>query len=47
MADDDSDIPPQVQYKWIARDVVPVEQEEPFDLDDERSETDKTRGEYH
>ncbi|CAF0865212.1 unnamed protein product [Rotaria sp. Silwood1] len=42
-ADDDSDAPPQVQYKWIAHDVTAVEQEQPYDLDDEQAETDRTQ----
>lgn len=33
--DDDVDAPPQIQYKWIAREVVPIEQEQTYDLDDE------------
>ncbi|CAF3992248.1 unnamed protein product, partial [Rotaria sp. Silwood1] len=32
-----------VQYKWIAHDVVPTEQEQPYDLDDEQAETDRTQ----
>lgn len=44
--DDDSDAPPQVQYKWIARDVVATEQEHPYDLEDEQAEVDRTQGNY-
>ncbi len=42
--DDDSEAPPQVQYKWIARDAVATEQEQPYDLDDEQADTDRTQG---
>jgi len=42
-AEDDSDAPPQVQYKWIARDVVATEPDQSYDLDDEQGETERTQ----
>ncbi|CAF3443636.1 unnamed protein product [Rotaria sp. Silwood1] len=45
--EDDSEAPPEVQYKWIAHDVVPTEQEQPYDLDDEQAETDRTQDGDH
>jgi len=41
--DDDSDVPPQVQYKWIARDVTAVEQEQSYDVDEEQAEIARTQ----
>ncbi|CAF4476116.1 unnamed protein product, partial [Rotaria magnacalcarata] len=41
--EDDTDAPPEVHYKWIARDVVATEQEQPYDLDDEQVETDRSQ----
>jgi hypothetical protein len=40
--DDDTDAPPEIQYRWIARDVVPIEHErnqydDDGDDDDERA----------
>ncbi|CAF3833106.1 unnamed protein product [Rotaria magnacalcarata] len=43
MPEEDSDAQPQVQYKWLARDVTPVEQIKSYDLDDEQAETDGTQ----
>ncbi|CAF3200986.1 unnamed protein product [Rotaria socialis] len=43
MPEEDSDAQPQVQYKWLARDVTPIEQTKPYDLDDEQAETDGTQ----
>jgi len=42
-ADDDSDAPPQIQYKWIARDVQQAEQEQPIDIDDDQAEIDQVQ----
>ncbi len=36
-----------MQYKWIARDVTAVEQEHPYDLDDEHTETTRTQGKFY
>lgn len=44
--EDDSEAPPTVQYKWIARDVVATEQEQPNDLDEEPQETDRPQGKF-
>lgn len=33
--DDDVDAPPQVQYKWIAREVAPVQQDQTYDIEEE------------
>lgn len=44
--DDDTDAPPEVHYKWIARDVVPTQQEQPYELDEEPAETDRSQGNF-
>ncbi|CAF1087266.1 unnamed protein product [Adineta steineri] len=33
--EEDSEVPPQIQYKWIARDVTAIKQKEPYDFDDD------------
>ena len=33
--DDDVDAPPSVQYKWIAREVAPVQQDQTYDIEEE------------
>ncbi|CAF3484071.1 unnamed protein product [Adineta steineri] len=37
--EEDSEAPPQIQYKWIARNVSATQQDEPYDQDDERTES--------
>ncbi|UJR37982.1 hypothetical protein I4U23_030664 [Adineta vaga] len=42
--EEDSEAPPQVQYRWIARNVTATQQEEPYDLDDDRPATSRSQG---
>ncbi len=44
--EEDSEAPPQVQYKWIARDVTAINQEQPDDLDDDQAETNRIQGKF-
>lgn len=40
-SEDDPEAPAQVQYKWIARDVVAVQKDQAEDLDDEQTDAEK------
>lgn len=43
-SEDDPEAPAQVQYKWIARDVVAVQKDQAEDLDDEQTDAEKQQG---
>ena len=42
--EEDPEAPAQVQYRWIARDVVAIQPEQPYDLEDEPTEAEKHQG---
>lgn len=37
-------MPPQTTYKWVAYEILPLEQQQGYDSDDERAETRRTQG---